>query len=220
MTLLTKNFWLKLASLLAACVVWYSMTNQPDLATILSAPVQFRNYPRDLEISSEIVESINIEARGPANRLRELRDSRLSAIIDFATVKAPGERTFTLTAREIKLPRGVELVRTIPAQLRFTFERGARRPLKVEVPFSGELPAGYTVSKVEVFPPALEIAGPESRVMSAKNAVSDPFDLGMVKVDGSGGEAQEHLSVFNEEAEVRFVTPPQVTVKVRVQKTH
>ena len=220
MSLLTENFWWKLLSLVAACAVWYSMANQPDSATILSAPVQFRNYPKDLEISSAIVESINIEARGPANRLRDLRDARLSAAIDFSSVKAPGERTFTLTEREVKLPRGVQLVRTIPAQLRFTFERTARKPLKIDVPFSGALPTGYTVAKVEIFPPALEIAGPESSVISAKNAVSDPFDLGQVQVDGSGGEAQQHLAVFNEEPEVRFVTSPQITVKVRVQKTH
>ena len=217
---LTRNFWWKVFSLTAACAVWYSMANQPDSATILSAPVQFRNYPKDLEISSQIVESINIEARGPANRLRDLREARLTAVIDFASVKVPGERTFTLTAREVSLPRGVQLVRTIPAQLRFSFEHSARRPLKIEVPFSGSLPAGYTVSRVEIFPPALEIAGPESRVLAAKNAVSDPFDLGQVHVDGGSGEAQEHLAVFNEEPEVRFVTSPQVTVTVRVQRAH
>ncbi len=218
--LLTENFWWKVASLVAACIVWYSLANQPDSATILSAPVQFRNYPKQLEISSTIVESINIEARGPANLLRDLREARLSAAIDFASVKAPGERTFTLTSREVKLPRGVQLVRTIPAQLRFTFERTAKRPLKVDVTLSGALPPGYTVAKVEIYPPALEIAGPESSVMAAKDAVSDPFDLGQIQVDGNGGEGQQHLAVFNEEPEVRFVTAPQVTVKVRVQKTH
>src|SRR5207248_1852412 len=141
---LTHNFGWKLLSLMAAFLIWWYIANDPDLATFLSAPVQFRNYPKDLEISSAIISTVDVEARGPAGQLRDLRTAHLSAVIDFSAVKTPGERTFTLTSKEVQLPRGVELVRTVPAQLRFTFEQRATRELTVDVARTGNLPRGLT----------------------------------------------------------------------------
>jgi YbbR domain-containing protein len=212
---ITHNFVWKLLSVLAAFLIWWNIANDPDLATFLSAPVQFRNYPKDLEISSTITDTVDIEARGPAGQLRDLRTAHLSAVIDFSGVKNPGERTFTLTSKEVRLPRGVELVRTIPAQLRFTFERRAIRDLKIDVPKTGSLPAGVTLAGIEISPPTLKITGPESRVRAAGNAVTDPLDLSQVT-----GDTERTRSVFVSEPEVRFVNAPQVTVKIRVQRVH
>ena len=213
--LFTHNIGWKLVSLLAAFLVWWSIGNDTDLATILSAPVQFREYPKNLEISSAIVESIDIDARGPAGQLRDLRTARLSAIVDFSSVKEAGERTFTLTSKEVRLPRGVELVRTIPAQLRFTFENRTSRQLKVDVPLVGTVPDGLVVSKIEVFPPALPVTGPESRVSAARNALADPVDLSRVHAD-----TQQQVAVYVVEPQVRFVVKPQVTVKIHVEHRH
>lgn len=214
MKFLTHNFIWKMLALVAAFAVWMNVASEPDLATLLSVPVEYRNYPKDLEISSSIVDSIDLEARGPSGQLRDLREARLAAVMDFSTVKAPGVRTFTLTARELNLPRGIEMVRTIPAQLRFTFEHRATRSLKVEVPYSGMLAAGMAIADVSVTPPELSIAGPESRVAAVQKAVSDPFDLSQVT-----GDTQQKLTVFIPEPEVRFLSAPQVTVKIRVRKT-
>lgn len=212
---LTHNFGWKLLSLLVAFLVWWNIANDPDLAMFLSAPVQFRNYPKDLEISSNIVDTIDIETRGPAGQLKDLRSTRLSAVIDFATVRVPGERTFTLTSKEVQLPRGVELVRTVPAQLRFIFERRVTRELKIDVPVSGVLAEGISLKNIEVYPPALTVTGPESRVRSASNAVTDPLDLRQIN-----GDTERHMSVFVSEPEVRIVNTPQVTVKIHTQRSN
>ena len=110
MRFLTQNLVWKLFALIAAFFVWLNVASEPELATIVSIPVEYNNFPKDLEISSTIVESIDVEARGPAGQLRTLNDSRVAAVVDFASVKEPGERTFTLTARELKLPRGIDLI--------------------------------------------------------------------------------------------------------------
>ena len=162
-----------------------------------------------------ITDTIDVETRGPSGLLRDLRSARLSAVIDLSNVKVAGERTFTLTSKEVKLPRGVELVRTIPAQLRFTFENRASRELRVDVPVSGELPAGITGITTEVVPPTLTITGPESRVRAAKNAVTDPIDLSQVR-----GDSRQQVAVYVAESQVRFFTTPQVTVKIHAERRH
>ncbi len=213
MHLLTRNLLWKLFALAAAFGIWLNVSNEPDLETIVSVPVQYNHFPRDLEISSEIVESIDVEARGPSGLLRNLSDSRIAAIFDFASVNTPGERTFTVTNRELKLPRGIELVRTIPAQLRFKFERRITRSVPVEVRFSGMLPPGFAVASVNVEPPQLDIAGPESHVLSSGRLQSDPFDLTNLR-----SEKTLTLAVYAAESEVRVLTNPQVKVKVRVEQ--
>lgn len=212
---LTHNFGWKLLALAAAFAVWLNIASEPELATIFSAPVEYKNYPKDLEISSSIVESIDVEASGPAGQIRDLGASRVSAIVDLSSVKAPGERTFTLTGKELDFPRGVALIRTIPAQLRFTFERRATRALTVEVPRSGTLAPGLAIESLEVLPPQLRIAGPQSRVAAVTRAEADPLDLSQIR-----GDTQQVLAVYIREPEVRFLTTPRVTVKVRIKKTH
>jgi diadenylate cyclase len=212
MRFLTRNLIWKLFALVAAFGVWLNVASEPELATIVSVPVEYNNFPRDLEISSNIVDSIYVEARGPSGQLRSLNDSHIAAIVDFASVKAPGQRTFTLTAAQLKLPRGIELIRTTPAQLRFQFERRITRAVPVKVDFSGKAPVGVSVAQMEIEPPELTITGPESHVLKAKPLEADPFDL-----TGVNADTVRKLSVFAGEPEVRILDAPQVTVKIRVR---
>jgi YbbR domain-containing protein len=212
--LFTQNAGWKLLSLVAAFFIWLNVASEPELATIVSVPVDYRNFPANLEISSTIAGTIRVEAKGPARQLRALSASGITAVVDLASVQDPGERTFTLTASELNLPRGIDLIRTVPAQLRFKFENRLSRMLPVEVPFSGKLPSGYSIQSEAVEPPQLEIRGPQSRVIVAKTLISDPFDLSRVT-----GDTEETLAVYAPDPELSFHGAPQVTVRVRVQGT-
>ena len=54
MHFLTRNLVWKLLSLAAAFFFWLNVASEPDLATIISVPVEYNNFPRGLEISSRI----------------------------------------------------------------------------------------------------------------------------------------------------------------------
>ena len=123
---LTENIGWKLLSLAAALVLWFFVASEPELATLHSVPVEYKGVPDDLEISSNFVESVFLEMRGPAGRLRDLSDTRPAVVLDFSTVHEPGERTFTIDQSHAILPRGVEVVRAIPSQVR-RFERRISR---------------------------------------------------------------------------------------------
>jgi YbbR domain-containing protein len=211
--LVTHNFGLKMLALFAAFGLWFNIASEPELATVVSVPVDYTNVPRGLVIGSKIEDSIAVEARGPASRLREMQESHVAAVIDFASVHEPGQRTFTLGAAEIRPPRGVTVVRVIPQQLRFDFERLVSGKLPVEVTYSGLLPRGLAIRDVTVNPPWLPITGPESHVAEARKAFTDPFDLSRVTSD-----SEQQLSTYTSDEQIRFTGVPRVTVKVRLEK--
>jgi len=95
--LLYRNIGWKLLALLLGTLVWIAVYREPEMAAVVAAPVQFKNSPTDLDIGSEIVESVDLEARGPAGLLRNLSERRVAVVVDFSDVKNPGERTFTIT---------------------------------------------------------------------------------------------------------------------------
>jgi YbbR domain-containing protein len=211
--LIFRNIGWKLLSLVLAYLVWVTIHREPVIFSVLAAPVQFKNVPSDLESSSDIVESVDVETRGPAEMLRTLSEKRVAVVLDFSTVREPGERTFTLERKNTNLPRGVEVVRFIPSQLRFVFERRIVRSVPVEPQVSGTLPHGLRIVSTEVHPPSIAITGPESRVRRVASLRTDPVDLSNVNEDKN-----VRVTAFLPNPQLRFKDSPEVTVKVTVAR--
>ncbi len=208
----TKKIGWKLLSLGAAVLLWISVASEPELATLHSVPVQYKGVPDDLEISSDFVESVVLEMRGPAGRLQDVRDARSAVVLDFSSVQQPGQRTFTIDPGNVNLPHGIQLVRVIPAQLRFRFERRTVREVPVQVRLS-DPNEGYAVASYEVAPAKLAITGPESSVERTNAAMTD-----RINISGVVSAAQFRVNTYLSEPQVRFQSPSQVTVRVVVKK--
>jgi len=207
------NLGWKLLSLALATLVWIAVHREPVIFSVLAAPVQFRNVPQDLEISSDIVEAVDIETRGPAGILRDLSEKRVAVVLDFASVREPGERTFPIERKDMNLQRGVDLVRIIPSQLRFTFEQRIVRNVPVQPQFSGMLPSGLHIVSAVTYPPQLAITGPESKVRRVTLLHTDPVDLNAIS-----GNKNMRVTAFVPNAQLRIQGTPEVTVKVTVTK--
>ncbi len=210
--LLTRNFGWKLLSLVAAIGIWLSVASEPELATVSKIPVEYKGIPDELEISSEVQESVTIETRGSAGRLRDLPSARSAVVLDFSSVHAPGSRTFDIDARNVILPRGITLVRVIPAQLPFTFERRQMRDIPVEVRLAPPH-KGYVVVSSVASPAKLRIVGPESAVLRPQSVATDVVDIG-----GVVSSAQYRVNTYLPEPLVHFQGPSHVTVHVVVKK--
>ena len=210
--ILTHNLGWKLLSLAAAVLIWVSVESEPELATLRTVPVEYKGVPDDLEISSNVRENVTIETRGPAGRLSDVNDARSAVVLDFSSVEQPGIRTFDIDARNVSLPRGIQLVRVIPAQLTFTFEHRVTRAIPVTVRLSAPNP-GYTVVSAEAIPPELVVVGPASAVQRTESLETDPVDIsGVVSI------AQYRVNTYLPERLERFQGSSHVTVRVVVKK--
>ena len=199
----------KLACLVAATAIWLAVASEPEIETVLRVPVQYKYGPRNLEISSEIASTVQLQLLGVSGRLKDFSASPAPVILDFATVRAPGDRTFNIDAKCIRLPKGVQLIRAVPAQLRYVFEEQERRSVPVEVQWSGVPPRGGQIQRIRTDPARLDVIGPRSRVDRVQSVSTDPVNLKTVQ---SGKPIM--TSPFIAEPQVRFTNfqPVRVTV--------
>ncbi len=116
------NLGLKVLALASATVLWALVGAEPELETTISVAVEFHNSPRHLEVNWERPESVHLQVQGPSTQVRALTRADVAVVLDLARVDQPGQRTFTLDRSQILLPRGIRLVRVMPAELRLEFE--------------------------------------------------------------------------------------------------
>jgi YbbR domain-containing protein len=212
--LLFQNLAWKLLSLAIAVVIWALVATEPELATLTTVRLEYKNIPEGLEISSEPSSTtVELELSGPSGALRGAGDALHPEVVIDMSEATTGERTFTIGNRNVKLMRGVRLIRTRPSQVRFRFEPRRMNSVPVHVRFTGEGQNGYVAGDYRVEPPELEITGPRSRVARISTVDADPIDL-----SNSTGTAQFRVNVFTEDPFVRFADAPEALVTVTMKK--
>lgn len=209
--LITENWKYKAGSIALATSLWLGMVEESELATSVLAPVQYKNLPKDLEMSSDLTDKVHLEVRGPASKLTSAMLSETNILLDLRGVSRAGERSFPVDSTNLQLPSGVALDRAVPAQIRLHFERRLSKDVPVTVRFGQPLPEGFAVTGQSVTPATLRIVGPESRVREI-NAVSiDALDLGDTTAD-----AEIAANAYVPDPQVRFEGGSRVTVRVTV----
>jgi len=210
---LMQNLGWKLLSLALAFGLWLAVVGEPEMASTVAVPIQYKHIPADLEISSDLTERVHLEVQGPGARLQSFNLAGAAVVLDLASVSRPGEQTFTIDQRTLTLPVGVRLVRAVPSQLRIVFERRASREVPVRARTSGAPADGYRVLNILINPETLKIVGPEKRVRRVESAETDLIDLA-----SAAASAEFHVHAFMDDPHVRFDATPRVTVKVVIEK--
>ncbi|MGJ5820160.1 CdaR family protein [Paludibaculum fermentans] len=205
---ITRNLGWKLASLGAAFVIWLVVTGARELTTSITVPVQYRNIPKNLEISSDIMEQVHLVLRGPSPMLSRLSPAAMPLVVDLSEVRTPGQRTFTLDRRNLNLPAGVTLERAVPAQLQIRLETRIQRDVPVKPQFEN-IPEGMQVKSADVSPAKLTVIGPQSRVRHIQEVLTDAVDLRMLDAKGNAS-----TTAYSGDAQVNFTSSPAVTIHV------
>ena len=170
------NIGLKLLSLALAVGLWLAVARDPVAEVAVEVPIEFHHFPENLEISSENIPQAQIRVRGPERVVRRLRASDVHAEIDLSGVRA-GERTFDLSAHQIRAPHDLEIEQVVPSQLRLGFDTRMTRELEVHARVIGNFAAGYSIGRVIVDPPSIAVIGPKQRVEAVEAAITDPVDV-------------------------------------------
>jgi YbbR domain-containing protein len=207
------NFGYKVVSLALAVGLWLALARDPAASVAVTVPIEFHNIPSNLEISSVNIPEAQVRVRGPERLIHELRPQEVHVEVDLSGVK-PGERTFDLTAQQVRQPRDLEVAQVIPSQVRLSFDTPLIRQVEVRPRVIGTFAGGYRIAKVLADPPTLPISGPKQRVEVVEAATTDPVDA-----TGNMGRSTFVTNAFVPDPLVQIVHPVPVRVTVIMEKT-
>ena len=114
---LTNNLGWKLGSLIFAFLLWLTVVAQPEMTTIQTVPVLYKNIRPDLTLLPGAPEVVHVELRGIATTLSRGNLSDALVTLDLDGTDAAAPRTFRLSANELRLPQGVTFVRAMPPEV-------------------------------------------------------------------------------------------------------
>jgi YbbR domain-containing protein len=206
------NFGYKVISLALAIGLWWALSRDPVAEVDVTVPIEFHNIPSTLDISSVDISDVHVRVRGPERLIHEMREQDVHVEVDLTGVK-PGERTFDLTARQVRQPRDLEVQQIIPSQVRLNFDTILTREVDVKPRVLGTFAPGYRIDKVLTQPSRISIRGPKQRVEAVDSATTDP-------VDASGAMATNTFvtNAFVADPLVQIVHPTPVRVTVIMEK--
>lgn len=173
----TRNVPLKAFALVLACGLWMFVNfGERDTEEALKVPVQFRNIPAKLMITSPRVDFIDVRVVGPRTLLGRIDPTRLAIPLDFDGARS-GPAFFTVNVDRLDLPRGVRVVRVTPAQVTVTLERVRRKTVPVQLRIEGAPSEDFRVVSSSLTPKTIEISGPESQIVPIESVSTDPVVL-------------------------------------------
>ena len=208
------NFWLKVLSLVLATGLWLWVSPDQEPAEVaVRVPIELQHVPPLLEISSVTIPEAQIRVRGPERMIRELRSTDIHAELELADAK-PGERTFDLTAQQIRLQRDLTVEQVVPGQVHLSFDTRLTRDVEIHARVTGNFVAGEQIAKVLVDPERITITGPRHHVETVDAATTDPIDA-----SGTRTQATFVTNVYVPDALVQVVHPTPVRVTVIMEKS-
>jgi YbbR domain-containing protein len=208
------NFWLKILSLLLATGLWLAISPDQELAEVaVRVPIEFQHVPPHLEISSVTIPDAQIRVRGPERLIRSLRTTDIHAELEMGDAR-PGERTFDLTAQQIRHDRELHVVQVVPGQVHLSFDTRLTKEVEIHPRVTGTFADGDQIARIVVDPQTIKITGPQHHVEAVDAATTDPVDA-----TGTRSRGTFVTMVFVPDPLVQVVEPTPVRVTVFMEKT-
>jgi YbbR domain-containing protein len=208
-----QNLPLKLASLGLAVMLWFVIAGEKTSEMGLQIPVELQNFPRDLELTGDPVDTVEVRLRASPGVMQQLGPSEISAQIDLAGA-AEGERIVHLTPDSIRVPFGVTVVRINPTILNLNLERTLQKVVPVRPRILGRPAPGHEVAEVVSDPAEIRISGPKSRVVEAESAFTEA-----ISVNDAQTSVVDDVNIGLEDPGLRILGSPRVRVTARVRET-
>jgi YbbR domain-containing protein len=205
---------LRAASLGLAIVLWVTIAGRDTAERGISAPVEFRNVPPSLELTGDMVDHVNVRLRASPGLVESLAPGEVLALIDLQGAEE-GMRIVQLTAEQVRVPFGFEIVKITPSLLTLNLETIMSKMVPVRPAIIGKPAPGFEVTGLTAQPDEVRVQGPKSRVQEIESAFTEP-----VSVDGADITVEEFVNVGLEDPLLRPEGGGQVRVVVRIQERH
>mgnify|MGYP001377395066 CR=1 FL=1 len=211
---LLESLPLKLMSLAFAVLLWLLIAGERTSEMGMSVPVELQDFPRELEITGEPVNAVEVRLRASPGMIQRIVPGEVSAQVNLVGF-GEGEHIVHLTEDSIRMPFGVKVVKISPAVLTFRLERTLRKVVPVQPRLLGRPAEGFEVAEVTSQPAEVRLEGPTSRVDEVESAFTEP-----VSVEGARDTVSETVTIGIADPLLRVLVSPRVKVTARIRERH
>jgi YbbR domain-containing protein len=205
-----RHFGLKIVSIALAVLMWLIVAGEDTVERGLRVPIQFEQFPAELELLGEPPTLVDVRVRGAASIVSRMSPGEVVAVLDLRA-SAPGRRLFQLTPEQVRVPFGVQVVQVTPATVAMSFERSGSAVVPVVPVVEGAPAPGFVVGTVTSDPQKVEVVGPESAVRRATEALTET-----ISVDGARETVSESVTIGFLSPALRLRTPQRAAVSVAI----
>jgi len=177
---LTKNWLLKLLSLIFALVLWFFVMGEQKLEVGYVVPLELKNVPQGMMVANDVPSLVDVRISGPRTVLMNLKPSDISLSVDLKDLQ-PGVTTFKRLEERLNLPSALKVTRLSPSFVDVKLDRVKEKAVPVRPVFSGTLPRNYKISSLTVVPEKVVVRGAESELKDVNEVSTEPVDVSDVQ---------------------------------------
>ena len=215
-----RNFGRKVIAVFFAILLYMKVSTQLGEEQILQR-IPINVVPHgNIDVMNFYPETVDITVRGSKQKIRLLTpsDIRIEIPITETVLKQHNfqiNKSFSIDISDqyIKLPPGINLIRTTPNDITIHCDKRISKEVKVEVAFKGTPPIDYERGEVTTIPKTATLTGPESILKDIKTIPTAPVYLDKTTVDNF--MVDRKLQSVDEKI---LVSPSSVQVKVEIYK--
>jgi YbbR domain-containing protein len=177
--LLLHNGALKLLSFVFAVALWFYVYYQmPESEEPMEVTLVLTNMPANLVRTSDIPGKINIIAKGPNAKLKQIKKDRLIYELDLANA-GHGNLSFKVIDTRIKgLPlSGIRILQISPTEVTLSLAERIERTVPVEIVTRGDPAKNFSVEEKSSKPDLVKISGARGEVENLKAVATEVIDI-------------------------------------------
>lgn len=213
MTLLTKNWTLKLLSLSFALILWVFIMGERNIEMGYAVPLELQNRPADLVIANQVPSLIDVRISGPRTQLLKVSPNDIRITVDLSDLRA-GLTSFKRLEERLDLPSGLRVTRVSPSFIELRLDRRKEKMVPIKVALASEPDPGYRVAGLSSDPEKVLIAGAESELKKIAEVTTEPIDLRGVTEGFS-----QIVPLAYERIYTNFVDQKTAEIHVAIEKT-
>jgi YbbR domain-containing protein len=206
-----RHLGLKLLALALAGLLWMAVSGEETVERGLRVPLELQQMPAGIELTGEVPTAVDVRVRGASGTLSRVAAGDIVAVLDLRGARA-GRRLFPLTPDQVRAPFGVDIVQVMPSAIAMVFEPSVTRTVPVVPSVDGRPAPGYVVGTLKADPAVVEIAGPESAVKRATEALTEP-----VLIAGATDRVQDTVVIGMLDPSLRVLNARSAVVTVQME---
>jgi YbbR domain-containing protein len=206
-----KDWFLKFISVLFAIFLWYFVAGEDRVDMNVQVPVEIVNLPRNLVISNQFKNQLDITVSGPRGLIRKVSQLGVSRSIDLSTAE-PGSIVIHNTPDSINFPRGIETLRITPNQVVLQVDRLIKKTIPIVPISTGKLSNDFELVTITLEPNTLIVSGPQQTLKDTTIINTKPIDL-----SGLSGPAVKQVSLDLEPKVADLIGESIVTAQITIK---